>query len=197
MHTPLHLTDDEVRRLGDGDLLQRDAFASAAEVRGWSAGITLSDAAFTFAGVGKHGLQGSGVRTDRTAWESDLPGVFPGMRERFADVRTELNQAAWTGLAAFTVQLATYAAGGHYHPHRDALQGDDARRITAILYLNAHWRPRDGGCLRIHPDSGTKDVERRGGRLVIFRAGRLLHEVLPSHATRHAATAWFRGVAAP
>ena len=193
MHKPFQLTDADVRQLGDGDLVEHDDFASDAEVRGWSAAMTSSDAAFTRSGTGATGRQDDRVRTDRTGWEADLPGVFPGLRERFVELRTELNQAAWLGLAVFTVQLAVYDPGGLYAAHHDATRGDAARRVTAILYLNPDWQQTDGGCLRVHAEGGHRDVQPRGGRLVVFRSDRLRHEVLPGSAVRHAATAWFRG----
>jgi len=42
------------------------------------------------------------------------------------------------------------------------------------------------------PD-GPRDIEPVGGRLVVFLSDRVEHEVLPTSATRRAATAWFRG----
>jgi SM-20-related protein len=115
------------------------------------------------------------------------------MRERFVEVSTELNAAAWMGLSGFSIQLAAFQPGGHYQPHRDALRGDTARRVTAILYLNEEWKAGDGGCLRVHTTGKPRDIEPRGGRLVVFLSDRVLHEVLPGRAVRHAATAWFRG----
>jgi SM-20-related protein len=119
------------------------------------------------------------------------------MRERFLEVSKELNAAAWMGLGGFSIQLAMFEPGGHYQAHRDALRGDRARRVTAILYLNPRWKTADGGCLRVHNSGKSRDIEPKGGRLVVFLSDRLLHEVLPGNATRHAATAWFRGYDSP
>lgn len=191
--TPFKLTDDEVHDLGGGQLVQRDRFATEDEVQRWSDGIATTDASFTRAGTGSTRRVAAAVREDRTAWQVDLPAVFPGLRERFETVRDELNTAAWLGLGAFDVQLAIHGIGSHYSPHRDALRGQTQRRVTAILYLNSDWAPTDGGCLRIHTSEGTRDVEPRGGRLVVFLSHSVLHEVRPTRAVRHAATAWFRG----
>lgn len=196
MPTPFHLSDTDIHRVGDGELLQYENFATKTEVAAWSASITASDASFTNASTGSN-RQSSTARSDRTAWEADHPGVFGGMRERFVEVRTELNEAAWMGLDVFSIQLAVYDAGASYAAHRDALRNDPTRRITAILYLNPDWKPADGGCLRIHGSAGHRDVEPRGGRLVVFRSDRLLHEVLPGRSVRRAATAWFRGRSSP
>lgn len=193
MHTPFHLTDSNVRHLGEGEALQFDDFATDTEVGAWSQAIACSQAEFSAGRTGASHTQDSRVRTDRRAWESDLPGRFLGLRERFGEVSSELNAAAWMGLAGFSIQLAVFEPGGHYQAHRDALRGDRARRITAILYLNQGWQARDGGCLRVHTAGTTRDIEPRGGRLVVFLSDRLLHEVLPGSAQRQAATAWFHG----
>jgi SM-20-related protein len=197
VHTPFHLTDANVRLLGEGELLQFDDFATQAEVEDWSEAIAKSQASFSAAGTGASHTRDPTVRSDRTAWESDLSGRFVGLRERFAEVRAELNSAAWMGLAGFTIQLAVFDPGGHYQSHRDALRGDAARRITAILYLNRKWSAADGGCLRVHTSDTPRDIEPRGGRLVVFLSDRVLHEVRPSRVVRQAATAWFHGYSSP
>ncbi len=195
MHKPFLLSDADVRHLGEGEPLQHEGFASSDEVSAWSKSMRAADAAFSDAGTGSARASDDRVRTDRTAWEADLH--LDGLRDRFRELRAELNEAAWMGLALFSIQLAVYGEGGHYAAHRDALRGDPARRITAILYLNSDWKPSDGGCLRVHGPRGHRDIEPRGGRLVVFRSDRLLHEVLPGHAVRQAATAWYRGRSSP
>lgn len=197
MHTPLLLTDANVRHLGEGELLQFDSFATPDEVEAWSDSIDQSRSAFSGASTGASHRRDTQVRSDHTAWESDLPGRFVGLRERFLEVRTELNSAAWLGLAGFAIQLAVFQPGGHYQSHRDALRGDPARRATAILYLNHRWTAADGGCLRVHSANGSRDIEPKGGRLVVFLSDRVLHEVLPGRVVRRAATAWFRGYDKP
>lgn len=193
MHVPFLLTDSDLCHLGEGELLQFDGFATSDEVEAWSSGIEQSSSAFSGGGTGAGHRRDTQVRSDRTAWESDLPGSFVGMRERFLEVRTELNAVAWLGLAGFSIQLAEFQPGGHYQAHRDALRGDPARRVTAILYLNHGWTAADGGCLRVHSSKQPRDIEPRAGRLVVFLSDRVLHEVLPGRVVRRAATAWFRG----
>ena len=98
------------------------------------------------------------------------------------------------------LQLASYGAGGFgYRRHTDALPeravGGSQRKITAILYSNAQWQQADGGQLRLwladHDGRATVDVEPRGGRLLIFLSGCMMHQVLPTHAARLALTAWY------
>ena len=90
------------------------------------------------------------------------------------------------------------------------LRGLRLRAVTAILYLNDNgpgsaqpWRASDGGCLRVYLDqralqsSSTAheahyvDIPPVGGRLVIFDAQKVLHEVRPNFRDRAALTVWF------
>jgi len=68
----------------------------------------------------------------------------------------------------------------------------DGRRLTVLCYLNTEWRSGDGGSLRIHPEIGEAvDIAPVGGRIAIFYADEMPHEVLPAHAVRHAVTLWY------
>lgn len=106
-------------------------------------------------------------------------------------------------------QLTCYPGGGSRYvrhldafsttPGDDAAAGRDARRVTAILYLNADWEPAHGGRLRLFPPCAGRahvDVDPVFGRLLLFRSELVAHEVLPSHAQRWALTLWMRGKAA-
>ena len=74
--------------------------------------------------------------------------------------------------------------------------------LTAIIYLNEKppWDVnRDGGCLRAWPpharaDGGHIDIEPIGGRMLIFDAIRVEHEVRPSYRRRCAVTLWANGI---
>eukprot|EP00929_Paragymnodinium_shiwhaense_P088271 TRINITY_DN48560_c0_g1_i1.p1 TRINITY_DN48560_c0_g1~~TRINITY_DN48560_c0_g1_i1.p1 ORF type:complete len:470 (-),score=52.16 TRINITY_DN48560_c0_g1_i1:169-1443(-) len=123
------------------------------------------------------------------------------------------------------VQLAVYSgdSGARYSAHRDGaeegsadadMQAYSLRVVTAILYLNDTSSPWDkkthGGCLRCYmgADKSDKvgttateivDIEPVGGRLVLFSSQAILHEVMPTHRDRFAATVWFlrEGATAP
>lgn len=73
------------------------------------------------------------------------------------------------------------------------------RCLTCIVYLNEHWKPGDGGCLRLHHKGAAMytfesedhfDVEPIAGRLVIFSSLYQWHAVMPSFATRFACSFW-------
>lgn len=136
------------------------------------------------------------VRGDYTAWfsELDLPPSLEQLWARFELLRGSVNRDVWLGLASFELQLACYPGeGARYAPHLDAFQNDEARRLTAICYLNPDWRPEHGGQLHAWTPDGEVWVEPRLDRWVVFLSDRVRHEVLPSYAPRFAATAWYRG----
>ena len=119
-----------------------------------------------------------------------------------------------------THQLAHYPGNGTgYVRHRDAYppsldsytnlkdRKEDYRQLTVIYYLNRHWTPQAGGKLRLysrHPAASSStdglaeaeihwDIEPVIDRLVIFRADRIEHEVLPAYRERLALTTWMYG----
>ena len=115
---------------------------------------------------------------------------------------------------ADVVQLACYPVGGRYTKHFDGTpavaagstddDGGNRRLVTAILYLNPDWSAADGGRLRAYPPIGGArsnpfsepiEIEPIAGRLVIFMAREVEHEVLLSRGRpRIALTQWiFRG----
>eukprot|EP00434_Breviolum_minutum_P017872 symbB.v1.2.015768.t1/scaffold1181.1/size133410/4 len=62
------------------------------------------------------------------------------------DVAPKLRYVDWANGAMFAI----YPGGAsRYIKHVDNTLGTDGRRLTAVLYLNRHWSPKDGGCLRI------------------------------------------------
>ncbi|MCA9570927.1 MAG: 2OG-Fe(II) oxygenase [Myxococcales bacterium] len=193
----LHLAEAEIRALGEGGVVVRDGVVPRARIAAWAAEVDRLDAIdrLTPAGIGRTATLDPSLRGDRTTWLGDVPdGKLVGLHAVFDAVRDELNQDAWLGLRAYTVQLAVYPGdGARYVAHRDAFANEPARRATVILYLNPDWEPDHGGCLRVWVPEGTRDVEPIGGRLVAFLSDRVEHEVLPTHAVRRAATAWYRG----
>ncbi len=66
--------------------------------------------------------------------------------------------------------------GGCFPMHTDSDEGVDARRITAIFYLNPHWQDDHGGQLRLYPfPANPMDIAPREGTLVLFPSCRMLH----------------------
>lgn len=195
------LSDDEIVRLGEGGVVLRDGLLGPSRALACSLALQELDAsgALEPARLGKDKLLRPGLRGDRHAFlgELDLPGPLHVLWQAFERLRETANRDAWLGLRRFEVQLACYPGdGARYAAHRDAFAGDPARRLTAICYLNPDWRPEHGGQLVAQTPDGPLTVEPRLDRLVLFLSDRVLHEVLPSHSPRFAATAWYRGAEA-
>ena len=82
----------------------------------------------------------------------------------------------------------------HDDGNHDGRTSSNKRKLTAILYLNEDWdASRDGGCLRAYlpgRDGEYRDIEPKGGRLLLFDSTAVEHEVLPTFRTRMALTLW-------
>ena len=193
------LDDADIRALGERGYLVRDGFSGA------RAAAAARAAALAFAeaeGLWPAGLsRGAGYRRERErrgdeiAWltPEQAPAGLTPLLERFEALRLGLNRTAYLGLARFDLQLARYPAGARYVRHLDAFPGGPNRRLTATYYLNAGWRPEDGGLLRLHLPEGPFDLEPVLDRLVVFLSDRVEHEVLPARTPRWAVTAWYYG----
>lgn len=180
------MTQAEVEQLGTHGWFLREGFPAALEA---SRDALQRHAAGEFkpAAISREHRHDASIRTDSLLWLEAGP-LFTA----FEALRLELNAGAWLNLQRFDLQLAHYAVGGHYSRHLDALAGRSNRKVTAIVYLNPGWTPADGGQLRLY-SAPPVDLEPVLGRTVIFRSEKLEHEVLPSQATRLAATAWYYG----
>eukprot|EP00241_Pyramimonas_parkeae_P001518 CAMPEP_0114229344 /NCGR_PEP_ID=MMETSP0058-20121206/2854_1 /TAXON_ID=36894 /ORGANISM="Pyramimonas parkeae, CCMP726" /LENGTH=477 /DNA_ID=CAMNT_0001340407 /DNA_START=53 /DNA_END=1486 /DNA_ORIENTATION=+ len=108
--------------------------------------------------------------------------------------------------------LACYPGGGaRYTKHVDNTF-KDGRRLSVVCYLNPGWKAEHGGTLQMHPmatgllsaargqslphhSSGevehSVEVLPLAGRVALFYADTVLHEVTPATAPRHALTMWF------
>ena len=99
---------------------------------------------------------------------------------------------------------AYYPRGGFYRRHTDAVIGSASvlRSYSLLIYLNNEWTEADGGCLRLHLDSGKDflppgeepnyvNVQPKGGTLVLFRSEQVPHEVLDTEAERMAIVGWY------
>ena len=70
--------------------------------------------------------------------------------------------------------------GGCFPVHTDSDAGVDGRAVTALVYLNPVWAPRDGGQLRLYPwPMPPVDVAPLNDRMVLFASKTLLHRCAP------------------
>jgi SM-20-related protein len=139
------------------------------------------------------------TRGDAIAWLTleTAPAALVPLQAWFRALRDALNRQAYLGLDEIEVQVARYPGdGARYRRHRDAfatVPGDRPdRRVTAIYYPNADWRPADGGQLRLHPPGPPVDLDPVLDRAVVFLSEEVEHEVLPVFAPRVAVTGWLR-----
>lgn len=89
--------------------------------------------------------------------------------------------------------LAVYPGNGsRFQAHVDNTS-QDGRKLTVLTYLNLDWTPCCGGQLRLHFDRcPCKDIFPIAGRLVLFYADQVKHEVRPTwNKARIAITVWY------
>lgn len=193
----LHATRIAAALAADGwcvveDWLPRAAWRALADAcRGHAAAGTLAPAAIG-RGTARH--HDPAVRGDQTRWlQADDPADTPAL-DALDALRGALNRALFLGMRRTEAHYARYPPGTGYVRHRDRFRDDDARVVSLVLYLNDGWSDADGGALRIHgPRDGTPhDVLPIGGRLAVFRAADVEHEVLPARRERLSIAAWLR-----
>jgi len=137
---------------------------------------------------------------------SKLEDIPDASRSQLYDVldgiRRDLPQPLDSNLSEFL--YAYYPKGGFYRRHRDAIPGSAStlRQFSLLMYLNKDWNQSHGGQLRMHMDSGGdylpegeppnfKDVEPKGGTLVLFKSDQIPHEVLDTQEERVAIVGWY------
>lgn len=90
-----------------------------------------------------------------------------------------------------TAMLSCYPPGAFYRRHLDSYEGRDVpRKVTILLYCNRDWKPGDGGMLRAWLGDKTVEFEPSAGRVIIFMAQDIWHEVTESRIERYAITQW-------
>ena len=134
------------------------------------------------------------VRGDFTCWIA--PPLFQAEQDLLADLeqlRLQLNAEGLLGLFDLELHYANYPPGTSYARHVDQPHGRTHRILSFILYLNAQWRPADGGELRLFmPDGACRDIAPIGGSLVYFLTADREHAVLRTQGARSSISGWFR-----
>ena len=154
---------------------------------------------FHEAAVGRAEQQGrrSEIRSDSVLW-LEPADAHPAVAHYFStldQVRQAVNQAFYLGLEDLESHFAVYPPGSFYKKHLDRFRDDDARTLTAVLYLNEDWPDAAAGQMRLYLDADctqSLDVAPRAGTLVLFLSARFWHEVLPATQQRLSVTGWFR-----
>lgn len=132
------------------------------------------------------------IRNDQIRW---LNGESEAQRALFAQMHTlreTLNRELYLGLTDVEAHFALYPPGGHYSRHLDSFD-NNLRRVTIVLYLNARWRPWDGGELNLFDgDDVFASILPEAGTLVTFLSENTAHEVAVTHRNRMSIAGWFR-----
>ena len=68
------------------------------------------------------------------------------------------------------------SGGAKFQKHVDNT-AKDGRVLTVLCYLNPQWDATLGGALRLHTPSGPVDMCPAGGRIAMFWADQMPHEV--------------------
>ncbi|UII28348.1 2OG-Fe(II) oxygenase [Fulvivirga maritima] len=149
---------------------------------------------FKRAGIGKQEdfTLDKQIRGDYIKW-IDPGNTFPAVKvflDKINALKDYLNMTCYLGLRDYETHFAIYPPGSFYKRHLDQFQGDGARRITFICYLNEGWQPGDGGELRMYFKDREEDLHPTAGKLVCFRSEMLEHEVLVANKHRYSLTGW-------
>ena len=165
--------------------------ALADECRDLDAHARLKPAAV---GRGTRRRLAAAVRSDRTRWlDATFSEPQAAYLSRMLALRDALNRRLLLGLHELEAHYALYPAGARYDRHRDRFRDDDARVLSAVLYLNRDWNEADAGALRLYlPDGSHHDVLPAFGRLVVFLSADFEHEVLAPKRPRMSIAGWFR-----
>ena len=156
---------------GDRHVLLRELLAAEAE----SASSTTSWPSLRAADPGA---------SSTTSWPS-LRAADEALGVVAAAISSRLRRVnAADGLGALGKRSDSFVAifpgadGLGYGAHFD---GDEACRLTMLLYTSEDWRPEHGGSLRLLDESKRvwHEVAPRADRLVIFRSEKVLHKVMP------------------
>lgn len=169
---------------------------------------------FQDAGIGSSAEVQEKIRRSELVWldHKNPPSAAEPALSLVEDLRQALNRRFFLGLNDQECFYSVYRPGSYYRRHVDNFKGRNSRIVTFILYLNQRWERSRGGELRIYwtadkiPGRPAEkkadqrlnlqecflDVEPLAGRMVVFYAPELEHEVLPCHADRYCITGWLR-----
>ncbi|CAK9104903.1 Egl nine homolog 1 (Hypoxia-inducible factor prolyl hydroxylase 2) (HIF-PH2) (HIF-prolyl hydroxylase 2) (HPH-2) (Prolyl hydroxylase domain-containing protein 2) (PHD2) (SM-20) [Durusdinium trenchii] len=137
---------------------------------------------------------------DATQFRESCPVTMQVM-QRLAALASILEEELGLQLAVpKSAMAACYPPKASYKMHLDSyfLHGcpdDIPRKVTILLYCNQGWTKSVGGELRAWEafDQGrgpSRTIEPLTGRMVVFMAEEIWHEVLESHGDRYALTLW-------
>jgi len=150
-------------------------------------------------GRGPNKQREESIRGDWTSWiEENETELIPikNYLSIIDNLTKQINQVFFAGLKNFECHFSYYPEGSFYKKHVDQFQGQTARQLSCILYLNLDYQNKDGGELVIYSQDDSNEelirINPLGGRFVCFLTKDLYHEVLICNQPRYALTGWVR-----
>ena len=101
-----------------------------------------------------------------------------------------LNSTCYTGITGYEFHYTLYEKGSFYKKHLDQFRNNERRQFSMVMYLNANWKPGDGGELCIHHADHLQMISPVNRKSVFFKSSELEHEVLLTHLPRMSITGW-------
>jgi len=124
-------------------------------------------------------------------WDSSA--AHQEIRDKLHLLSTTLNRHFYLSLKSFESQFSFYPIGGYYKKHKDQLDNNKTRQLTAVLFLNDVY---SGGELVIYSKDNINKIDTiippRAGTLVLFFSSTIFHEVQFCQEERYGLTTWFR-----
>ena len=146
------------------------------------------------AGIGKkeNFITEKSIRNDRIVWleRSENKMADDVFFSKIDELIIHLNRRCFLGLNGSEFHFSKYKPGAYYKKHKDSFSNDDARKISAVLYLNHSWKEGDGGELNIYINE-VVTIKPIAGTFVVFES-HIEHEVMLSHTNRISLTGWIK-----
>ncbi|WP_018935865.1 2OG-Fe(II) oxygenase [Thioalkalivibrio sp. ALJ24] len=133
-------------------------------------------------------------RGDRIRWLDGATPAQQALLQRLEEIRRQLARDLIPGLFETEAHFALYPPGTGYARHVDAFRAGNRRRLSLVLYLNRHWRGRDGGELAFYAPDGREleRVQPEAGTAALFLSQTVPHAVLPTRRWRASIACWMR-----
>lgn len=145
-------------------------------------------------GRGRERRHDPAERGDRIRWLDGATPAQQALLQRLEEVRLQVARDLIPGLFETEAHFALYPPGTGYARHVDAFRAGNRRRLSLVLYLNRHWRGRDGGELAFYAPDGREleRVQPEAGTAALFLSQTVPHAVLPTRRWRVSIACWMR-----
>lgn len=132
------------------------------------------------------------IRGDYTYWidknrDTEIAPVFTLVEE----LVSKINRYCFLSLSGYEFHFAHYPPGSFYRRHLDQFKDRSNRMISVIIYLNDHWKPGNGGELKLFGEDESETlIQPLARRCVLLRSDSVEHEVMKTEVSRFSLTGW-------